>query len=162
MTRQFNDLGALAVEFAASAFRMERHLEAGLNRALTIIRQDAYGRIGDYQDSVGPFPAWAQLSPYTEDRKASMGYPADAPLLATGAMRASLDQEQHGLEGVAGFTDPKAVFHEFGTEKMPARPVMGPAAFSNREEIQRELGQAVVSGLMGGQVIAGLGYNFRI
>lgn len=90
-----------------------------------------------------------------------MGYPADAPLEATGQMRDSISHKTHGLEAVIGSTDPKMVYHEFGTAKMPARPVMGPAVFRNKEFIRRTIGTAAVEGIVGGRLIhAALGYNF--
>jgi hypothetical protein len=37
------------------------------------------------------------------------------------------------------------VFHEFGTSKMPPRPVLGPAAFRNKLAIQRLVGEAALA-----------------
>jgi hypothetical protein len=51
-------------------------------------------------------------------------------------------------------------YHEFGTLKMPARPVLGPAVLRNKEYIRRVLGAATVGGLIGGIGIhKALGYD---
>ena len=47
-------------------------------------------------------------------------------------------------------------FHEFGTRNMPPRPVVGPAAFENREAIRQAVGAAVVTGIVGGDLARGL------
>ena len=75
-------------------------------------------------------------------------------------MRDSITHEVHGLEAVIGSTDPKMVYHEFGTAKMPPRPVMGPAAFRNKDFILKVIGKAAMSGLVGGERIhPSLGYE---
>lgn len=44
-------------------------------------------------------------------------------------------------------------FHEFGTVKMPPRPVLDPALFNNKERIQRLLGRALVEAIVDGQIV---------
>jgi phage gpG-like protein len=137
-------------------------LQAGLETCAVKVEQTAKAEIGHYQAGIGPFPAWADLADSTEEHKAKMGYPSDAPLEATGEMRDSITHTNHALEAVIGSTDPKLVYHEFGTLKMPARPVMGPAVLRNKEYIRRVLGLATVTGLIGGSAIhASLGYDSR-
>ena len=160
---EFPSLGSLALHLAGRTVAMAEELEHGLERALKLIERTALDEIGVYQASAGPFPAWPQLAEATEERKAAMGYPADAPLLASGDMRDSLSHEVHGLEGGVGFSDPVAVYQEFGTSKVPARPVLGPAAFRNRELIEKLIGAAVVAGLVGDhQVHTALGYDMEV
>lgn len=81
------------------------------------------------------------------------GFTPNDPLLASGEMRETIERQRQGLEGVVGSNDEKLVFHEFGTVNMPARPVLGPAAFRNKATIERLVGAAVVSGLLGGEVV---------
>lgn len=157
---EFKSLGSLALHMASQEVALLASLHAALEKCAVKVETTATDEIGHYQSSVGPFPAWADLADSTEERKAKMGYPSDAPLLASGDMQKSITHTTHLLEAVIGSTDEKMIYHEFGTLKMPARPVMGPAVFRNKEYIRRVLGLATVTGLIGGSAIhASLGYN---
>jgi len=159
----FKDLGSLALHIAGQEAALLASLRAGLEKCAKKVEQTAKAEIGHYQSGIGPFPAWADLADSTEQQKAAMGYPADAPLLATGEMRGSITHTTGVLEAVIGSTDPKMVYHEFGTPRMPARPVMGPAVLRNKEYIRRVLGAATITGLIGGQAInAALGYDSTV
>ncbi|PUB36608.1 hypothetical protein C8K66_10287 [Pseudomonas sp. GV105] len=157
---EFKDLGSLALHMAGQEVALLASLRAGLEKCAVRVEMTAKAEIGHYQAGIGPFPAWAELAESTEEHKAKMGYPADSPLLASGEMQGSVTHATGILEAVIGSTDPKMVYHEFGTPKMPARPVMGPALLTNKEFIRRTLGAATVAGLIGGQAIhASLGYD---
>lgn len=157
---ELNSLGSLALHLIAAEAMVLKEMQDGLEACAVKIEATAKAEIGHYQSSVGPFPAWADLADSTEAEKARRGYPADAPLEATGGMRESITHKTETLDTVIGSTDPKMVFHEFGTMRMPARAVMGPAVFRNKEYIRRVLGQATVRGLVGGSRIHGsLGYD---
>ncbi|WP_223253600.1 HK97-gp10 family putative phage morphogenesis protein [Chromobacterium amazonense] len=138
-----------------------RLLQHGLERCAKRIEKTAKEEIGHYQAAAGPFPAWEQLADSTDQEKARLGYPVDAPLLASGTMRdESFKHEVAGLEAIVGSTDKKMVYHEFGTSKMPPRPVFGPALFKNRAFIEKTIGRAAMSGLIGGDRIhPSLGYD---
>jgi HK97 gp10 family phage protein len=158
----FNSLGSLALHLAAREVALLESLHHGLEECAKRVEGTAKAEIGHYQAGIGPFAAWADLAESTEAHKAKMGYPADAPLEATGEMRDSITHTTSTLEAVIGSNDPKMVYHEFGTLKMPARPVMGPAVLRNKEYIRRTLGAATVSGLIGGSLIhASLGYDSK-
>jgi HK97 gp10 family phage protein len=160
--KTLTSFGAMAMELMLLIPAEILALHEGLEIVAQKIEKTAKAEIGTYQDAAGPFPAWPLLADSTEDRKAQMGYPADAPLLATGDMRDSIGHQVEGLEAAIGSTDPVMVFHEFGTSKMPARPVMGPAAFTNKAAIEKLIGAAVVAGLVGGdQIHKALGYDFE-
>jgi phage gpG-like protein len=157
---EFSSLGSLALHFATAAAAEVASLEHGLEVCAQRIEATAKAEIGHYQSGIGPFPAWNDLAEATEAEKARKGYPADAPLEASGAMRDSVTHVRHGLEAVIGSTDPKLVYHEFGTPHITPRPVMGPAVLRNKEFIRRTIGKAAVQGLIGGRVIhAALGYD---
>ncbi len=160
---EFKSLGALALHLAGQEVALLASLHAGLEKCAKRVEQTAKAEIGHYQAGIGPFPAWAELAESTEEQKAKNGYPPDSPLLASGEMRGSFTHSTGVLEAVIGSTDPKMVYHEFGTPKMPARPVMGPALLTNKEFIRRTLGAATVRGLIGGAAIhASLGYDVEI
>ncbi|QBJ80512.1 hypothetical protein [Aquitalea sp. USM4] len=157
---EFKSLGELALHLASLQAQQVIELQHGLEVCAKKIEKTAKEEIGHYQSAVGPFPEWAELAESTEFDKASHGYPVDAPLLRTGEMRDSIGHEVHGLEAIIGAKDPKMVYHEFGTSKIPPRPVMGPALFRNKDFILRTIGKAAVTGLVGGQRIhPGLGYE---
>ena len=149
MAREFDSFGALATHLLTAGPSMALALHEGLDNLGRKLVKDMEGRPGRYQPGVGPFPAWAPLSPATEDRKAALGQPAGSPLVAEGDLKASFSHETQGLTLVAGSKDPKMVFHEFGTSRMPPRPVVGPAGFENKDTIQKLVGAAAVVGLIG-------------
>lgn len=160
MTRSFNSFGALAVHLVERAVAVPLALEEGLHKVAKKIERTAKDEIGHYQSAVGPFQGWDDLADSTEERKAALGYPADAPLLAAGAMQESITHEVRGLEAAIGSTDQNLLYQEMGTTKIPPRPVLGPAAFHNRGAIELLMGAAAVSGLIGGDAIhAALGYD---
>ena len=161
--REFTSLAEFAVKLIELQASEVLALHEGLKRVAQVIEKTAKSEIGVYQNAVGPFPAWAPLADSTESRKAAMGYPSDAPLLATGEMRDSIQHQVGGLEAEIGSNDEKFEYHEFGTSKMPARPVLGPAAYRNKRKIELILGHAAVTGLLEGTGIhPSLGYDFDV
>ena len=161
--KTFNSIAEFITHLATLELAVAHEVRKGLERSARLVERTAKEEIGEYQPRVGPFPAWAPLAESTEAEKARHGYPTDAPLLRTGEMRRNIDHEVHGLEAVIGSPDERAVFHEFGTSRMPPRPIFGPAVVRNKHKIQMILGAAVVSGLIGGErVDAALGYDFKV
>lgn len=151
--RDFEDIGQFISHLAVVEGMVKHRMAQGLEKALVLIETDAKEQIGHYQPEVGPYSAWAPLTPGTEAEKAREGAPAGAPLLRHGALYASFQHEVISPEeGIVGSTDPTMVFHEMGTDKMPPRPVMGPALYKNRERIQQILGRAIVEGIIGGEL----------
>lgn len=148
--------------FAEHLVKLELGLKAiehkALGHVLEILEKDMQTQIGEYQDQVGPYPEWAPLADSTEAEKARLGYPANAPLLREGDLQESFTHEQDGDEGIVGSTDPIMEFHEFGTIKMPPRPVVGPALERNRERVEQLLARAVVDAILGGQIDRVSGY----
>ena len=101
----------------------------------------AKSKIGTYQPAVTSpqgtaFAAWAPLAASTLEDKFILGYsPPDNPLKRTGLYRDSIDMQRDlhfegtsVMQAVTVFSDtPYAIEHEYGTVKMPPRPVLGPA-----------------------------------
>jgi len=143
------------VHIASAQLAMMRAEHHALEKGALLIEREAKREIGAYQQAVGPFPAWAPLADSTEASKAAKGYPADAPLLATGEMRDNIGHEIHGSDAVIGSPDDRAVYHEFGTDKMPPRPVFGPAVYKNLEKLHFIIGTEVVKGIMDGKAVSG-------
>jgi hypothetical protein len=159
--KEFEDMALFALHLLEKQVAVHASMKRGIERALLVIENDAKEQVGHYQSESGEFPAWAPLADSTEAEKARLGAPAGAPLLRHGGLYASFGHEVLSAEeGVAGSTDPTLVYHEFGTSKMPPRPVMGPAVFKNRDKIQAILGQALVEGILGGAAEPGSGDYF--
>lgn len=146
---EFKNLESLALHFGGLEMAITDQLHKSLEKCAARVEKTAKDEIGAYQKEIGDFPAWAALAPSTEAAKDKAGYPADSPLLATGEMRDSIQSKVYGDEAVIFSSDVKMVYHEYGTPKMPARPVMGPAVLKSQEYIERHLGQAVIRGLLG-------------
>jgi HK97 gp10 family phage protein len=163
MSHEFGSLGAFAEHLIVREIATLEALHAGLEKVAWLIEGTAKAEIGTYQPEAGPFPAWADLADATEAEKARLGFPVDAPLLRTGEMRESITHQVAGLEAAIGSNEDKMIYHEFGTSRIPPRPVLGPAAFRNKEKIRAIIGEAVVTGLIGGSPIhPSLGYDFPI
>lgn len=160
---EFSSMGALALHLVAAAAAEIKCLERGLDACGKRLEETMKAEIGHYQQGIGQFEAWGELAESTEEQKARNGYPAGAPLEASGKMRESFKHERHGLELIVGSTDKKMLYHEFGTLRMVPRAVVGPAVLRNREYIRRTIGRAAVEGLIGGHAIHRmLGYDSLI
>ena len=160
---EFKSLAEFSLKLLELQVSTVIELHHGLKRVAEAVEKTAKSEIGTYQNAVGPFPAWADLADSTEAHKAAMGYPADAPLLATGEMRDSIEHHVEGLEAEIGSNDDKMIYHEFGTTKMPPRPILGPAAYRNKHKIEMILGHATVLGLLEGSGIhPSLNYDFDV
>lgn len=153
--REFDSFEGMAMHLLLAKGVTAAALHLAVKDAVKIVKEDAQQQIGHYQDAVqaqrgdiGVFPAWAPLADSTEREKERLGYPLDAPLLRDGEMRESIDGEAMGLKGIVGSKDEKMMYHELGTERMPPRPVLGPAAAKHEEEIQRLMLEALAGALI--------------
>ena len=161
--REFESLAKFAEHLAIMSVAVVAAEHKALKRCAKLVEATAKSEIGTYQDAVGPFPAWPALAESTEDQKEKSGYPLNSPLLRTGEMRDSIEHEVSGNEAVIGSKSDIAAYQEFGTDKIPPRPFIGPAAFRNKEKIRRIIGEATVEGLTVGAVIhPSLGYDMEI
>lgn len=162
----FTSLLAFAEHLVKVAEREVVFIDTGLEECAKLIEKSAKKEIGHLQPEVGPFPAWAELAESTIDDKARHGYLYSAdgnPLLRTGALEESISHKVNPLEAIIGSTSPIMVYHEFGTIKMPMRPVIGPAAYKNKDKIKAILGSAVIAGFYGiNPIHPSLGYNSEI
>lgn len=156
--REFASLEAFAIHLMAAELVWKVQRKNALNQAANLIKQDARKQIGHYQAEVGAYPQWAPLAESTDDEKARLGAPADAPLKRWGDLKKSFRSTPVGeTEMIVGSTDPNMEWHEFGTVKMPPRPVLGPALLKNIDHIQALLGGAIIDTVLSGQR---MGYRF--
>ena len=147
--REFKSFGAFAahlVKLASTGQEVTHHMvKAGAEE----IKKTAQGEIGFYQTDIAPYPDWAPLADSTEAEKVRLGYEPDAPLLRTGEMKESIEATVEKNEAVVGSNDEKLKYHEFGTEKMPPRPVLGPAAHFSSPRILAQFGKTTFAWLAG-------------
>ncbi|PZP48539.1 MAG: hypothetical protein DI601_00180 [Azospirillum brasilense] len=117
-------LEQFAADLERAPMRMRRQMLPALRHVGSIVRHEARRRIGrEHED-------WPALAESTVADRVRQGYPADKPLLRTGALRESIDYEADAasLSVTIGSDSEYAPAHEFGAENLPARPVFGPAA----------------------------------
>jgi phage gpG-like protein len=160
MVREFDSILGLAENLLHLEVGMHELVGKSLDTALVILEKDMVHQIGEYQGKVGPYPAWADLAESTEEEKARLGAPADAPLERFGDLMQSFQHERDGDEGIVGSTDKVMEYHEWGTDRMPPRPVVGPALERNRERIEALIGRATVELIAGGKLEAGAGADY--
>ncbi len=152
-------LGA-ALQFEAMELAIHNRMRDGLKEVAERIEKTAKDEIGHYQAAIGPFNAWDPLADSTEADKANKGFPANAPLERTGQFRDTFKHEVENFVAVIGSTDERAPWFEFGTAKMPPRPILGPAVIINEKFIKRKIGLAVVQGMIGeSRIHSSLGYD---
>jgi phage gpG-like protein len=101
---------------AAQIKTVRPRLEIGLDKVGELASTMAAAYIGHYQ------PNWPRLAESTLKNKS-----ADTPLLETGEMRDSIRHEVDPLEleVVVGSADPKALWQELGTSRIPPRSFLG-------------------------------------
>lgn len=160
MTIELANLMELAVEMDIAAEVLEvKTNKASLRQAAQLVTRDARAQIGEYQPAVGAYPAWEPLAESTEEEKARLGAPAEAPLERFGALKKSFKSDPPTEDSILfGSDDPVMEYHEFGTVKMPARPALGPGLLKNIDRIQQIFGMNAVRAIVGGQR---LGYRFE-
>lgn len=142
---QVGSFAALSRQLANDATRFYGRLQYVLTVAVRDLDRTARSEYGIYQPSVDSFPAWAELAPSTKADRVAQGFTENDPLLRSGSLRDAGQWEVHGLDGVAGNTDKRAFWHEFGTVNMPARPVYGPALARRMNFISSTLGHAIMA-----------------
>lgn len=112
---------------------MEAMEHAALEKAAVVVETEAKRVIGTYDYG------WPPLAPSTLARKA-----ADTPLLETGDLRDSIEHNVGGHEAMIGSNNPKAVFHELGTVRVPPRSFLVQAAIHKETEVHHLIGAEVV------------------
>jgi len=135
-------------------FRAEE-ISAVLSEGADAVVHNAQNRLGVYQEG------WASLSDTTVLQRDRLGFPADEPLLRTGALRDSITAtEERTVDGVTYIVgvpadSPAGAYaraQELGTEGMsnhpiPPRPFIVPAIEEEQVGVLRRVDAAVRSAL---------------
>lgn len=160
--KEFGSLSAFGMHLLTRQVATVAALQAATEKIGAHIEKVARAEFGHYQDAVGPFPAWAELAEATKDDRVRQGYSENDPLLRSGDLRDTVTHHSEPLEAVIGSPDPVLGYQEFGTSRIPPRPVLGPAAHNSKKVIEALVGAAVVEGLVGEKLIhSSLGYDFQ-
>jgi len=136
----------LAARMATMDADIKTAMERGVVRASKYLSKASKGIVGH------PQPEWPPLKPETIKRKAK----GDTPLLETGEYRASISWQAPFWEGPdtcagwIGSNDPKALWMEYGTSKIPPRPVFGLVATGRGELVAQIVGASVAAVMVNG------------
>lgn len=121
-------LDNLGMAFSSLASSIESG-QNGIAHALgEAVQERAKEKVGEYQPASHGFDAWAPLAQATMDQRVSKGFPANNPLLRSGELRDSITMRSEGNGAIIGSTLDIALYQENGTENIPPRPFLGPAA----------------------------------
>lgn len=146
--KTFNHVSAFIAHLATLERNAKERAEQGLKKSAELIEKTAKAEIGNYQPAVGPYREWEQLADSTLAHHERMGV-GDSPLMVTGQLYASIQHETEDGQAVIGSKMEIARYQEFGTDRIPARPFMGPALFVNKEKIRKIMGEAVFTAVAG-------------
>jgi HK97 gp10 family phage protein len=150
--KTFNSLISFSKYLKNVAVKEIVFIHSGLEKCAKLIEDSAKDEIGHLQPEVGPFPAWSPLTQSTISEKIRLGYVYNEdynPLYRTGELQASISHTVNANEALIGSTSPIMIYHEFGTYKMPMRPVIGPAAYKNKYNIEAILGSSIIAAFGG-------------
>jgi phage gpG-like protein len=131
--RNLGDLAGAATFFGAIARDFHGHAKE-LEAAAVALETEAKSLPGEYQTG------WPALQPATIARKAT----GDSPLLETGELRDSIVHNSDEHEAHVGSNNPKMRWHEFGTKRMPPRPILGVAVVQAEAAIVAAVGNVVM------------------
>lgn len=131
----FTSFAALALRVVAVRARLPRAVTKALDEAGFDVLYRIREKFGEYQNAVGPFPAWPELMDSTLERRERRGINADdEPLLESSDLRDSYTYEVQGPNVYIGSPNEEAIVHELGDSHVPARPVVGPAMLEYEDE----------------------------
>jgi hypothetical protein len=113
-------LAEWAAMLERSLATLPAQLEIGLDKVGELAETLAVSYIGHEQES------WPPLAESTLRDKEAKGFPVPSPLLRTGEMRDSIRRELDpiALEVIVGSSDPRALWQEMGTSRIPPRPFL--------------------------------------
>lgn len=140
------DLEQFAHELSSASAEITTGLEASFRAIVKEIEEMAKEEIGVYQPAYGPFDAWAPLAESTKADRVRQGYSEDEPLLRSGELRDSIESEVVGLAAIVGIKSDIGLWQEVGTERIPPRPIIGPAYVRRIGPLMEAIEQAIFKG----------------
>ena len=140
------DLEQFAHELSSASAEITTGLEASFRAIVKEIEEMAKEEIGVYQPAYGPFDAWGPLAESTKADRVRQGYSEDEPLLRSGELRDSIESEVVGLAAIVGIKSDIGLWQEVGTERIPPRPIIGPAYVRRIGPLMEAIEQAIFKG----------------
>lgn len=128
-------LSGLADVLARAAADVRIESELAVVAVAKEIQAGAKEKIGHYQPESHGFTEWAPLTEATQDSRSKQGYTPNDPLDRSGELRDSIDMRAEGNGAIVGTPLEKGLWMENGTETIPPRPYLGPAAAEKAEKI---------------------------
>jgi HK97 gp10 family phage protein len=150
--RNFNSLLAFSEHLLKAAAAEELAAHAIVKRAAAMVKKTARSEFGHYQPEIGDYVAWAELADSTKSDRVREGWSENDPLLRSGELMDSVKTEVHGRTAVVGSESEIMLYMEVGTDKMPPRPVLGPAYLRNKERIHKVAETVAVATLFEGKL----------
>ena len=160
--KEFKTLGGFAAHLARLATVGNEVTEHIAEKAAESIRDDAKGKLGTYQGSVGPFPGWKQLAQETKDERVTLGFTPNDPLLRSGQLRDAIESSVQTGGATVGVPHgphigPRGEIEDVGDIALrmelgsgaPPRPFLGPAAFQSKPKVSKIAGVALAAWLVG-------------
>ena len=143
-------LAGFIAELRTIAQREPAFQEATLRKCADEIRDQARAMIGTEDE------AWPALADATIAEKERLGYvgsvSATDPLLRTGELRDSIEVRRVDAErAIVASDDPVLAYQEFGTARIPPRPVIGAVLLRSKAKLESLIGEAAVRFLRGGR-----------
>lgn len=154
------DMGEFALHLVKVASAQAVSDQHALERAGQIVEKRAKAILGSYQEDIQPFTDWPELADSTKADRVRQGFRENEPLLRTGEMRDSIGHIVVHNEVAIGSDSDVAVYQELGTSRIPPRSFLGAAVVQTTPEIVAEIGQQVVTSLIGKDVFGG-GFQIR-
>jgi phage gpG-like protein len=156
LTMEFSSLEAFAEHIVKIAVAEKLAEQVALTAAAKVVQREAKAEIGIYQDRIGDIAGWAELADSTKQDRVSRGFTENDPLLRTGELRDSIKYKVgDGLAYVGSDMD-IAVYQELGTDKIPPRSFLAGAAMRKADDVQKIVGKAVYTALIGEGVHEGM------
>jgi len=145
MAKEFKSLSAFAKHILKVAESFDKY-EAKASEFLgKILEKEAQDKIGHYQETAGPFAAWAPLKESTKKDKERQGYVFNAdynPEYRTGELKESISYSYipslHKI--LLGSTSQIMVYQEEGTRYMAPRSMIGATMYQSPPIINSVMG----------------------
>ena len=130
MTRFFPNLAAFSA-FMPRVIVAEKFADIAGREAIAItLARRVRERIGTPEKLPPP------LAESTQERRVKMGYTADRTLYASGVLHKSIGWEHVSLrKTVVASSDEKAIYHEFGTSRIPRRSFLASTVAAEEAEL---------------------------
>lgn len=142
MAAEFS-LTSFAALTTSMIFEVDHAQHKALEEAAKIVEEEAKRVIGTYDYG------WTPLAASTKADRVHKGFPADEPLLRTGAMRDSIEHKViSSREAAIGSNNDIAVYQELGTSKIPPRSFLVQAAIHKEADVAHEIGRHTLRALL--------------